>query len=342
MKKLIFIIFIFLALACQEEKIVIDQPEQVDEPTTTENTNLRVNRRPDLFIINSLWGGPQEVKLFGLYGNTNPPYRKVAVPGHKWIFGFNAHTNMDFSNCDMNNDGYYDQIGILKAPGFRTFKTVSIFYKDGIFPNAYTNDFYTTIFPLPSNPAQFEYLCGDIDGNGSVDLLQIQKFSDHIIVKGLSGSNYFGTRYRTYLSPEFQAGIRVNIPNANNSHKWEYHCAKGTTDRDNLVLIHKNNTPSGKTEVLIYYSSVLFRSHDRCITGIHPTGDNFTFRFGRYDPNSDRPDLFAFKLNNTGSGKFEVHVFKGDYFISQSYRERLKSVATPFGELNRFFKIWLR
>ncbi len=332
MKNLAFLFLLLLVFACQEEKIVIDRPEEVDEQIT-ENTNLKVSRRPNVFVINPAWGGEQEVKLFGLYGNTNPPYQKIAIPGHKWMFGINANTEMDFSNCDMNNDGYYDQIGIHKYPGFRT--CVSIFYKDGAYDIAYTNRHFLTGFPIPSNPEQFEYVCGDLDGNGVMDILQIQKFSDHIIVKGLSGTDYFGLKYHTYLSPEFQTGIRVNIPNANNSYEWEYHCAKGTGQRDNLVLIHKNYTPSKMTEILIYYPQVLFQQHDRVITGLHQAGDKFFFRFGDYDLKSGRPDLFAFKRYKTGSGKFEVHVFRGTYFVndSKNYKDHIVAVKTPFNEL---------
>lgn len=96
--------------------------------------------------------------------------------------------------------------------------------------------------------------------------------------------------------------------------------------RPDLLGVKKSGTPNGRAEVHFASESSNFGQFILHSGTVQPVeaGTGYDFRFG--DWNGDRrPDMFAIKRTNTGSGRVEVHVANG----AGNFRQNIFSVATP-------------
>ena len=158
--------------------------------------------------------------------------------------------------------------------------------------------------PLKETDKNWEFLLGDYNNNGILDLYCIKKKntgSNTTEVHILDGS----TNFKTFL---FQTGTPLHETEEN----WKFllgdYNQNGTLD---LYCIKKCNTGSNSTEVHILNGSTNFQSYLlQTGTVLHETGDNWEFLLGDYNQNK-KLDLYCIKKYNTGTNSTEVHVLDG-------------------------------
>lgn len=95
--------------------------------------------------------------------------------------------------------------------------------------------------------------------------------------------------------------------------------------RPSIVVVKKNNTGTGTTEVHIVSGPDTFRRFKLNTRTAQPTtGDEHVYRAADWDRDG-RPDIFAIKKNGTGTGSTEVHILSG----SGNYQQFLLHTGTP-------------
>ncbi len=159
--------------------------------------------------------------------------------------------------------------------------------------------------PLEQTDENWEFLLGDYNNNGILDLFCIKKKntgSKHTEVHILDGSTHF----KSFL---FQIGTPLKETGDN----WQFllgdYNKNGKLD---LYCIKKNDTGTNSTEVHILNGNDNFQSFLlETTTRLHETGDNFQFLLGDYNQNGIL-DLYCIKKNDTGTNSTEVHILNGE------------------------------
>lgn len=147
----------------------------------------------------------------------------------------------------------------------------------------------------------FSYAVADWNGDGKQDLFAIKRWNTgtgttevHI----LSGAS----NYQQFL---FQKGVPL-------ASGGDFDYAVADWDGDyvpDLIAIQRLHTGTGRIEVHILSGRSNFQQFV-LHTGTPLVGDDFSYVVGDY--NGDRkPDLFAIKKRNTGTGTVELHVLSG-------------------------------
>ena len=176
--------------------------------------------------------------------------------------------------------------------------------------------------PLKETDENWEFLLGDYNNNGILDLYCIKKKNtrnNSTEVHILDGKNDFKTflLHTTTRLHETDDDFQFLLGDYNQNGKLDLYCIK------------KNDTGTNSTEVHILdgndrYKSFLLHTG----TKLHETGDNFQFLLGDFNKNGIL-DLYCIAKYNTGSNFTEVHILNGnDNFQSFLYQNR-----TPLHEV---------
>ena len=159
--------------------------------------------------------------------------------------------------------------------------------------------------PLKETDKNWEFLLGDYNNNGILDLYCIKKkntinnFTEIYILDG-------STNFNTFL-------LQTDTPLHETEENWKFllgdYNQNGTLD---LYCIKKCNTGSNSTEVHILNGSTNFQSYLlQTGTVLHETGDNWEFLLGDYNQNG-KLDLYCIKKYHTGTNLTEVHILNGN------------------------------
>jgi hypothetical protein len=171
----------------------------------------------------------------------------------------------------------------------------------------------------------FSYAVADWTGYGKQDLFAIKRRNTGtgtIEVHILSGAS----NYQQFL-------LHTGTPLVGDD--FDYAVADWDGDyKPDLFAIKRRNTGTGTIEVHVLSGRSNFQQFV-LHTGTPLVGDDFSYAVGDY--NGDRkPDLFAIKTRNTGSGTVEVHVLSG----ASNYQQFLLQKAVPL-ELSASFSYGL-
>lgn len=186
--------------------------------------------------------------------------------------------------------------------------------------------------PLQQTDGKFQILLGDIDNDGTPDLVAIKTSntgSRSTEIHVLSGSS----NYQNYI---LQTG--TGLPESSTS-QFEFLLADWDADgKLDLVAIKKYGTGSGSTEVYILSGASNFRSYIlQTGTALQETDDTFAFGIGNWDADS-KPDLFAIKRSGTGTQSTEVHVLRG----SANFKSYVLQTGTALSETDHTFDFAVR
>ena len=167
------------------------------------------------------------------------------------------------------------------------------------------NFIFQTETCLHKTGKNFEFLVGDYNGNGLLDIYCIKKDgtgSGKTEVHVLDGAN----NYKNYL---LQTETALHETDGN----WQF--CLGDYNGDgylDLYCICKRNTGSNSTEVHILSGADNFHSFLlQTGTKLHETDDNWKFCLGDFNGDG-KLDLYCIKKSDTGSGRTEVHILGGN------------------------------
>ena len=168
----------------------------------------------------------------------------------------------------------------------------------------------------------FEFLVGDYNNNGRLDVYCIKKNgagNGKTEVHILNGENNF----QNYL---FQCQTALGETDGN----WQF--CLGDYNGDgclDLYCIFKRNTGSHSTEVHILSGKNNFQSFLlQTKTNLSETDETWKFSLGDYNGDGSL-DLYCIKKRNTGSKKTEVHILGG----KSNYQNFLIQTGTALGEV---------
>ncbi len=161
-----------------------------------------------------------------------------------------------------------------------------------------------TAIPLPQTGSNFEFRLGDYDGDGKSDLFVIIKSgtgSGDTEVHVLSGASNF----QTWL-------LHTALPLGQTGSNFDFEVGAYNGDgRPDLYVIITSGTGSGMTEVHVLSAANNYQTWLlHTATPLAPVGPNFQFQVADYNGDGAM-DLIVFVLNQSGSGKTEVHVLDG-------------------------------
>ncbi len=212
--------------------------------------------------------------------------------------------NFDFCYADYNRDGVKDLIAIKKY-GTGT-KSTEVHVLDGA--SKFKKFILQTGTPLHETKSNFDFLTGDYNNDGYVDIYVIKKNqtgTKSTEVHVLSGKH----KYQKYI---LQTGTGLHETEEN----FKFCIGRYDKDgRDDLFAIKKFHTGTKSTEVHVLAGSSTFRDFIlHTGTPLHETKANFDFLLDR----SSR--LYAIKKNGTGTNSTEVHVLSHRYqkFVLQT------------------------
>ena len=174
---------------------------------------------------------------------------------------------------------------------------------------------------LEKTKDEFNFLIGDYNHNGSLDLYCIKSFGgseNFTEVHILNGANNF----KSWL---------LQIPTKLKEEEADWDFCLGDYNHDgylDLFCIKKNKTGTNSTEVHILGGESNFQTFLlQTGTALHETGNNCKFCVGDYN-NDGKLDLFYICKNNTGSKSTEVHILSG----KSGYKEFIMQTGTKIQE----------
>jgi hypothetical protein len=182
--------------------------------------------------------------------------------------------------------------------------------------------------PLEQTDENWEFLLGDYNNNGILDLYCIKKKNtkrNTIEVHILDGNDNF----QSYL-------LRTTTPLNETGDNWQFLLGDYNQNKKlDLYCIKKNDTWTNSTEVYILDGNNDFKKFVRITenetkikTALHETGDNFQFLLGDYN-NNGTLDLYCIKKSNTGTNSTEVHILDG----KNDFQFALLQIGTPLPEV---------
>lgn len=159
--------------------------------------------------------------------------------------------------------------------------------------------------PLPAvPPGRFQFTIGSLDGDHRANLYAIalnNTGSDAVEVHALSETSGYAT-WALHSSTAFRPADAT---------QWQFRIGDRGGKGD-LIAIPHSATASGMTEVHALAREGNYQSFTiHTVTPLNYTTDaQFAYTLGDHD-NDGIPDIYAVKMNGTGTGKTEVHVLSG-------------------------------
>ena len=256
--------------------------------------------------------------------------REQLLPGDI-VFTDISHTSIYIGNneiiyTDENNivkiskiTNFYKAIRIDKS----LYKNEYIYNHINYHPDVNIGDIiFRSNTGLHETDENWEFLFGDYNNNGTLDLYCIKKKntgSNTTEVHILDGTTNFKTFLLQTKTPlhETEDNFQFLLGDYNKS---------GTLD---LYCIKKCNTGTNSTEVHILNGNDNFQSFLlNTGTSFHETGDNWQFLLGDYN-NNGTLDLYCIKKSNTGTNSTEVHILDG----KNDFQFALLQIGTPLPEV---------
>jgi len=239
------------------------------------------------------------------------------------IFGLDHYTNWEFASGDINRDGYVDLIGILER-GPTGSGRIEIHVGDG--RSNFTTALLRTATPLDlSDPDDWEFEAGDINGDGYLDIVGILESAS--TGSGLKEIHALNGR-TNFTSFVLQRVIPLAI---SSPHQWEF--MLGDYDRDSVLdligVIEQGPTGTGTIEVHALSGSSQFQIFNLHTGSALPLGDHMAWEFEAVDTNQDGfIDLLGvLEKGPTGTGRREAHALNG----RTNFTSFVLHAATGFG-----------
>ncbi len=176
-----------------------------------------------------------------------------------------------------------------------------------------------------SDAANFDFACGDFDGDGRADLFCLKKTntgSGTLEVHVLSAAS-------NYQSFVMQTGTPIGESDA--AANFEFACGDLDGDgRADLFCLKRTNTGSGRLEVHVLSAASGYRSFVmQTGTPIWESDAAANFAFACSDRDGDgRSDVICLKKTSTGTGRLEVHALTG----ASNYQSFAVQTGTALGE----------
>jgi len=200
--------------------------------------------------------------------------------------------------CQWSVDGAPEWISfaIISGQGTQTFSC-------NVLANKTTTSRTATV-KIAGTPFIFTQQPGDPlpDAN---DIVMVQKSGGMSGMTELSALSALST-YNGFSAKDLPTGFLYT------GDDWTFQLADWNRDGHlDLIGIHKNGTPSGKTEVHILSGASGFTDYILHIaTPLEPTFDNWDFIVADWDRDG-HPDLIGIKKQGTHSGTTEIHILSG-------------------------------
>jgi hypothetical protein len=172
----------------------------------------------------------------------------------------------------------------------------------------------------------FDFVVGDLNGDGALDLVAIMKSKTVTVsteVHALSGAS-------TFQSFLLHTGTALHETDSTFAFALADWNRDGALD---LVAIKKSNTDTNRTEVHVLSGASNFQNFIlQTGTALHETGS--TFDFALADWNRDGTlDLVAIKKSNTGTNRTEVHILSG----ASSFQRFILQIGTALHQTDHTF-----
>jgi hypothetical protein len=249
--------------------------------------------------MNGTSSGRTEVHALGR--GTNPTYSGYSLQAPTPV-PLSTASSWRFFGGDANRDGSPDLVGVKLAGASGT---TEIHILDGA-SNFQTYQLEKATPLQVSNASQFAFGVGDYNGDGNLDLYAIKMngtASGMTEVHILDGA----TDYQTWLQH------KASALHTTTTSQFSFGIADFNNDgRADVYAVKFSSTGSGKTEVHVLDAASNFTSFTLHQATSYPqtSASQTQFAVGHFDIDA-RPDLFAVRMNGTGSGKTEVHVLDG-------------------------------
>ncbi|MBI3307289.1 MAG: VCBS repeat-containing protein [Candidatus Omnitrophica bacterium] len=228
--------------------------------------------------------------------------------------------NGDIFLADWNKDNIPDLITVLRQQTGSGKTEIHIWNGADNYQTALVHQ----ATGLATTGSNYQFQIVDWNKDGVLDLAAIQLSqtgsgkTEVQILNGATGFQNFMILTDTALAPT--------------GNNYEFHFFDWNKDNTNdLIIIQKNQTGSGKTEVQILNGVDSFKTFLLLSPTAFPeTGDNYQFDFK--DWNGDgTADLIILQENSTGSGSVEVHVLSG----SSNFQTFILNSGSSQTEINK-------
>ncbi|WP_428265549.1 FG-GAP-like repeat-containing protein [Haliangium sp.] len=199
-----------------------------------------------------------------------------------------------------------DVVVVQKYASGITNTRVRLLYGDKNFTRG--SSWFNTALPRTGSDLAWTYAYGDYNRDGKNDLYVFKRTntgSNTTEVHVLDGAHDFD---------RFLVNTATALPETGTDRSWEFELGDYNGDsRLDVYAIKRANTGSGRTEVHILDGATNFsRFLLQTSTPLELTGTSLKWQFSVADYDRDnKPDVFAIKRSETGSGKLEVHILDG-------------------------------
>ena len=224
-----------------------------------------------------------------------------------------------------------DQVQINKMTNFYKGRRIIERINNNEYINNYINNHHDVahgeiIFqiktPLEQTDENWEFLLGDYNNNGILDLYCIKKKNtkrNTIEVYILNGNDNFQSYLLRTTTPlhETEDNFQFLLGDYNQNGKLDLYCIK------------KNHSESNQTEIHILDGNDKYKSYLlKTSTKLHETGEGWVFLLGDFNKNRIL-DLYCIAKYNTGSNSTEVHILNGN----DNFKSFLYNNGTPLPEI---------
>jgi hypothetical protein len=279
---------------------------------------------PDLFAIKKFQTGTGKVEVHVLSG-ASTPYQTWSLNVGTALDQLGDTARFEFALGDYNGDGSSDLFAVKKFQTGTGKVEVHVLSAASNYQSWLLN--VGTALDQLSDPAMFEFAVGNYNNDGVPDLFAIKKFQTgtrKLEVHVLSGAS----NYQSWL-----LNVGTALDQLADTDMFEF--ALGDYNRDgrpDLFAIKKFQTGTGKVEVHVLSAATNYQSWLLNIgTLVDQLSDPSMFDFVVGDYNRDtKPDVFAIKKFQTGTGTTEVHVLSG----ATNYQTWLLQTGTALDQIS--------